>query len=115
MAGAPSSPTLTYVAFFTDCRERGRRHDRGASRLAAVAQVQTYSARRATRRNAGLSPLVIFIARAEALAILYAACEFDLHEAVDVLQHDAVATGLIAEIVQDAVQAIMAKAFRGVR
>jgi hypothetical protein len=89
MAGAPSSPTLTYVAFFTD--------------------------RRATRRNAGLSPLVIFIARAEALAILYAACEFDLHEAVDVLQHDAVATGLIAEIGQDAVQAIMAKAFRGVR
>jgi hypothetical protein len=80
-----------------------------------VAQVQTYSARRATRRNAGLSPLVIFIARAEALAILYAACEFDLHEAVDVLQHDAVATGLIAEIGQDAVQSIMAKAFRGVR
>jgi hypothetical protein len=51
----------------------------------------------------------------EARAYLWAACEFDLHEAVDVLQADAVASGLVAEIGQDAVQAIMAEAFGRVR
>jgi hypothetical protein len=50
-----------------------------------------------------------------ARAYLWAACEFDLHQAVDKLQHDAVASGLVAEIGQDAVQAIMAEAFGRVR
>jgi hypothetical protein len=41
--------------------------------------------------------------------------EIDLHEAVDVLQSDAVTKGFVAEIGQDAVQALMADAFRKVR
>jgi hypothetical protein len=46
---------------------------------------------------------------------LWAAGELSLHDAVDVLQADAVRDGLVAEIGQDAVQAIMAKAFEAVR
>jgi hypothetical protein len=56
-----------------------------------------------------------FKERCEARAYLWAACEFDLHQAVDKLQHDAVASGLVAEIGQDAVQAIMTEAFGRVR
>jgi hypothetical protein len=59
--------------------------------------------------------LAIFRARCEARAILYAALEFDLHEAVDVLQADALASGLVDEIGQDAVQAIISEAFGRVR
>lgn len=51
-----------------------------------------------------------FVARANARAILYRAGVLDLHEAVDVLQEEA-ATGLVTEIGQDAIQAIMAEAF----
>ena len=58
-----------------------------------------------------IDPLAVFKARAEARAILWAACEIDLHEAVDVLQADAVSTGLVAGLGQDAVQAILADAF----
>jgi hypothetical protein len=47
--------------------------------------------------------------------MLYAACEFDLHEAVDVLQADAERDGLINDIGQDALQAIVAQAFAVVR
>jgi hypothetical protein len=61
------------------------------------------------------SALEIFIARCEARAVLWAAGELSLHDAVDVLQADAVRDGLVAEIGQDAVQAIMAKAFEAVR
>jgi hypothetical protein len=57
----------------------------------------------------------IFRARAEARALLFAACELELHEAVDVLQADAVATGLVDEIGQDAIQQIMSDAFGRVR
>jgi hypothetical protein len=57
----------------------------------------------------------IFRERAEARAILWAAGEYDLHEAVDVLQADAERTGLVAEIGQDAVQTILATAFTAVR
>jgi hypothetical protein len=57
------------------------------------------------------SPLDIFIARAEARAMLWEAGEFDLHEAVDKLQADAERDSLVDEIGQDAVQAILAKAF----
>jgi hypothetical protein len=59
--------------------------------------------------------LTVFKARAEARAILWAACEIDLHEAVDVLQADAVSTGLVAEVGQDAVQAILCDAFHRFR
>jgi hypothetical protein len=62
-----------------------------------------------------LDPLLAFKARAEARAILWAACEMDLHEAVDVLQADAVSTGLIDRPGQDAVQRILADAFGSVR
>src|SRR3954447_14426969 len=57
----------------------------------------------------------IFLARAEARATLWRCGEFDLPEAVDGLQASAVASGLIAEIGQDAVQAVMALAFAMVR
>ena len=39
----------------------------------------------------------------------------DLHEAVDVLQADAVSTGLVAGLGQDRVQQIIADAFHEVR
>lgn len=56
----------------------------------------------------------IFQARAEARAILFAEGVFELHEAVDVLQAYAEASGLVDEISQDAVQAIMSEAFGNV-
>jgi hypothetical protein len=55
------------------------------------------------------STLEVFTARAEARALLWQAGELDLHEAVDELQAAAVRDGLVAEIGQDAVQAIMAR------
>jgi hypothetical protein len=57
----------------------------------------------------------IFKERCEARAILFAVGEYDLHEAVDVLQAVAEASGLVDEIGQDAVQALMAEAFGRVR
>jgi hypothetical protein len=58
--------------------------------------------------QAGVDLVAAFVARAEARAILYAACVYTLHEAVDELQESAVRTGLVAAIGQDAVQAIIA-------
>jgi hypothetical protein len=66
------------------------------------------------RQQIRLDPLEVFVARAEARAMLWAAYEFDLHEAVDVLQHDAERDGLVDELGQDAVQAILSRAFRRV-
>jgi hypothetical protein len=57
-------------------------------------------------------PLLVFVARAEARAILFGADEFDLHEAVDPLQLYAEESGLVDRIGQDAVQQILAHAFR---
>jgi hypothetical protein len=66
--------------------------------------------------GAHADPVEVFRARCEARAALYAAGEFDLHEAVDVLQQEfAERLGLIQTIGQDAVQAIMAAAFEPVR
>jgi hypothetical protein len=62
-----------------------------------------------------IDPVLVLKARAEARALLWQAGEFDLHEAVDVLQRDAERDGLIATIGQDAVQAIIADAFAPVR
>ena len=70
--------------------------------------MQTPDVRAATRAP---SPLCVLIARAEARALLYAAFEFDLPEAVDSLQSYAVESGLVDEIGQDAVQTILAAAF----
>jgi hypothetical protein len=53
----------------------------------------------------------VFRERCEARAILVEACVLDLHTGVDGLQEAAVASGLVNEIGQDAVQAIAAKAF----
>jgi hypothetical protein len=59
----------------------------------------------------GVDPVTVFIARTEARALLWAAGEFDLHEAVDKLQADAERDGLVAAIGQDEVQRIIAEAF----
>jgi hypothetical protein len=42
-----------------------------------------------------LGPIEIFIARAEARAVLFAAGELALHEAVDALQAATIASGLV--------------------
>ena len=60
-------------------------------------------------------PRDAFQARAEAVASLYALGEETLPDAVDRLQADAVASGLVAEVGQDDVQAIMTDAFMAVR
>ena len=62
-----------------------------------------------------ITKFAIFEARTEARAILFAATEFDLHEAVDVLQADAVTSGLVDQIGQDAVQVMISDAFARVR
>jgi hypothetical protein len=62
----------------------------------------------------GIDLVNVFKARCWARARLFEEGELDLHDAVDVLQESAVDTGLVAAIGQDAVQAIMAKAFGAV-
>jgi hypothetical protein len=57
----------------------------------------------------------VFELRCQVRATLFAAAEYTLTEAVDALQSDAEAQGLVVEIGQDAVQAIMAAAFGAVR
>lgn|SRR5262245_14560764 len=59
--------------------------------------------------------LAVFVARAEARAMLWRAGELDLHDAVDELQAAAVRDGLVAELGQDRVQDIMVAAFAPVR
>jgi hypothetical protein len=68
-----------------------------------------------TREQPTVSPLAVLIARAEARALLWQAGELDLHEAVDELQAAAEVSGLVDELGQDGVQAVIAKAFGGVR
>jgi hypothetical protein len=68
----------------------------------------------APQQTIRIDPVAVFIARAEARALLYAANEFDLHEAVDKLQADAERDGLVAAIGQDEVQRIIAEAFSAV-
>lgn len=57
------------------------------------------------------SALEIFVARAEARALLWQAGEFDLNTAVDELQAAAERDSLVDRISQDKVQAIIAEAF----
>jgi hypothetical protein len=58
-----------------------------------------------------VDPLAVFTLRCWARAVLWQACEFDLHTAVDVLQADAERAGLVDRLGQDAVQKMMADAF----
>lgn len=60
-----------------------------------------------------IDPLTVFKARAEARAILWAACEFDTPGAVDPLQAYAIASGLVDRLGQDEVQRVLAIAFGG--
>jgi len=62
-----------------------------------------------------LSKVEIFTARAWARATLFAASEMTLHTAVDQLQQDAVASGLVADLGQDEIQHLMSTAFATVR
>jgi hypothetical protein len=62
-----------------------------------------------------VDPMLAFTARCEARALLFTSGEIDLIDAVDALQAAAVASGLVHEIGQDAVQAIIAAAFERVR
>ena len=57
------------------------------------------------------NPIQVFTARCQARALLFEAGEFDLHEAVDVLQTAAERTGLVTLLGQDRVQGLMARAF----
>jgi hypothetical protein len=65
----------------------------------------------AERAVAGVDLLDALIERAEARAYLWSVGEYELQEAVDVLQEDAKRDGLIRRIGQDGVQKILADAF----
>jgi hypothetical protein len=58
-----------------------------------------------------VDPLLALRARAEARAQLWAACEFDMPDAVDPPQADAIASGLVDQLGQDAMQQVLAAAF----
>jgi hypothetical protein len=60
-------------------------------------------------------PLAVFIARAEARALLWHCLEIDLHAAVDKLWTAAVRDGLVAKLGTDQVQRLLADAFAPVR
>jgi hypothetical protein len=62
------------------------------------------------RQRAAIPPLEVFVAHCEACAHLVASGDYDFHETVDRLQADAVRTGLVDEIGQHTVRAIMASA-----
>jgi hypothetical protein len=66
-------------------------------------------------KPARVDPLAAFQARCESRALLYRAGELTLHDAVDELQHAAEASGLVAKLGQDQVQAIMSESFAVVR
>jgi hypothetical protein len=73
------------------------------------------AARKRAEPAARPSALEVFIARASARALLWRCLEFNLHEAVDVLQHAAVRDGLVAKLGQDRVQQILRNAFHQFR
>ena len=66
----------------------------------------------AIKHTTAPAPRDVLELRAWARAYLYSIGELRLHEAVDVLQRDAQRDGLVAELGQDAVQQILADAFR---
>jgi hypothetical protein len=62
-----------------------------------------------------IDPVAVFIARAEARAVLWAAGEMTLHDAIDELWAAAVRDGLVAKHGTDHVQRILADAFAPIR
>jgi hypothetical protein len=97
-------------------RNRGLDRKPSATSPRTRAEVDDASVSRAiSETGARVSSLAVLISRAEARALLWQAGELDLHEAVDELQAAAEESGLIAELGQDAVQAIIAEAFEAVR
>ncbi len=66
-------------------------------------------------RETWVDPLDSFYERSTTRAYLWSIGEYELAEAVDVLQADAVHVGLVNRIGQDAVQTILADAFRPYR
>jgi hypothetical protein len=64
---------------------------------------------------AKVDALAAFRARCEARAWLVSAGDFDFHDAVDGLQTDAEAAGLVGQLGQDLIQSILAEAFAQVR
>lgn len=73
------------------------------------------TAARKSAAQPSVDPVAVFIARAEAKALLVAIGEIDLHSAVDALQAAAVASGLVDQLGQDEVQRVMSEAFKQVR
>jgi hypothetical protein len=67
-----------------------------------------------TQRMA-IDPGAVFVARAEARALLWASGEIDLHTAIDELWADAVRDGLVAKLGVDEVQRLLSDAFAPVR
>jgi hypothetical protein len=70
------------------------------------------AARATAKRARRPAALDAFRERAEARAYLWAVGEYTLAEAVGILQRDAERDGLVKSIGQDAVQQILADAFR---
>jgi hypothetical protein len=66
------------------------------------------AARKPAARPSGVA---VFVARAEARAMLWQAGELDLHQAVDELQAAAERASLVAELGQDKIQRIIADSF----
>jgi hypothetical protein len=62
-----------------------------------------------------VDPLDCFCARADARAFLWAVGEYEIAEAVDVLERDAERDGLPDRIGREAIQAILAGAFQTYR
>jgi hypothetical protein len=62
-----------------------------------------------------IDPVAVFIARAEARAVLWATGEITLHDAIDELWADAVRDGLVTRLDADHVQRILADAVAPVR
>jgi hypothetical protein len=61
-----------------------------------------------------VSPLLVLQARAEARALLYAACEFDLEQAIQPLMQYALDSGILDKVGDDGAFAVIKQAFAGV-
>jgi hypothetical protein len=61
-----------------------------------------------------VAPLLVLQARAEARALLYATCEFDLEQAIQPLLQYALDSGVIDKVGADGAFGIIKQAFAGV-
>ena len=77
----------------------------------SIPQRSSSATGRASDDGAPLSPLLVLQVRAEARAILFAACEFDLERAVVPLMRYALASGVVDEIGAERAYAIIRIAF----